>query len=312
MLRYAAYVTQPGTLPMLGATATTILPDQTRRPTALPPSARSSSSCTPAARAAGRPRALDAVPRLGAVRPAVALASTAELRDQSFVTFDTGAYRTDHSHLDALSVTLYSHGTTRVPEAGLFTYVPGPDFDYFHGTRGHNTVLVDGAHQAQGDATGPPRHGGEAAWASGTSRLYAGVEHRRTVVLLRRGLVLVWDSLSGSSAHRYTASAAGRAGGRGRRTGGGPRGRPAVGGDRPGGGGRDRPRRARDATDPMQGWHSSQYGKGCPPSRWSARARGRARASPPCWGRVPTPRSPPTTQRGGPRGAPADGVRRSG
>ena len=62
--------------------------------------------------------------------------STAELRDQSFVTFDTGAYRTDHSHLDALSVTLYSHGTTRVPEAGLFTYVPGPDFDYFHGTRG--------------------------------------------------------------------------------------------------------------------------------------------------------------------------------
>ena len=319
MLRYAAYVTQPdGTLPMLGATATTILPNQdptTYGPlTALSPEfefvyTRGARGQAPAERSMLFP-----VSGLFVLRSP--LGSTAELRDQSFVTFDAGAYRTDHSHLDALSVTLYSHGAIRVPEAGLFTYVPGSDFDYFHGTRGHNTVLVDGADQAQGDAT-PGRHGtvGEAAWASGTSRLYAGVEHRRTVVLLRRGLVLVWDSLSGSSGHRYTqtlAPAPGRGGGRERRTGGGPRGRPPVGGHRPGGGGRDRPRRGRGRHGPHAGVALVAVRQEGGRPRARVRAHGGEhelchRAGDGSLRPLPAHRA----QRGGPRGAPADGVRGS-
>jgi hypothetical protein len=272
MLRYAAYVTQPdGTLPMLGATATTILPNQDptiyKPLTALDPNfafayTRGASGTPPAERAA-----LFHVSGLFVLRSP--LASAAELRDQSVVTFDAGAYRTDHSHLDALSLTLYSHGATVVPEAGLFTYLPGPDFDYFHGTRGHNTVLVDGDDQAQGDAS-PGRHGtiGDAAWASGVSRLYRGVEHRRTVVLLRHGVVLVWDGLAGSAAHRYTQLWHLAPGARVSRQGGvvvarDARDRPSVAIAQAGAGGIALDVRE-GATSPMQGWYSSQYGKKVP------------------------------------------------
>ena len=51
---------------------------------------------------------------------------------------------------------MYSDGATVLPEAGLFTYDAGVDPSYFHGTRGHNTVMVDGADQAAGDATPGP------------------------------------------------------------------------------------------------------------------------------------------------------------
>ena len=152
-----------------------------------------------------------------------------------------------------------------MPEAGLFTYLPGAEYDYFQGTRGHNTVLVDGRDQAEGDAR-PGAFGtaGEAAWGSGTSGLYAGVEHRRSVVVLRRGLVLVWDSLSGSTSHAYQqtwhlppgtrveAASAGRVVGRDAR------GRASVVVSQAGG---LAPRVVEGATSPMQGWSSSQYGK---------------------------------------------------
>jgi hypothetical protein len=271
MLRYAAYVTQPdGTLPMLGATATTILPNQdpaiyapladldanfawvyTRGARGLPPDERA---------------ALFPVSGLFLLRSP--LPAEAERRDQTFVTFDAGAYRTDHSHLDALSVTVYSHGATQVPEAGLFTYEPGPEYDYFHGTRGHNTVLVDGRDQAEGHAR-PGGHGttGDAVWAAGTSRLYAGVEHRRTVVVLRRGLVLVWDSLSGADPHTFTQTwhlppgTAVEAGPAGRVVGRDARGRAAVAVAQAGG---LAPRVVEGATSPMQGWSSSRYGKKVP------------------------------------------------
>jgi hypothetical protein len=208
MLRYAAYVTEPhGMLPMLGATATTNLPAQD--PAVYGPLrgiepafdwvfSRGALGTPPASGTA-----LFDVSGLFTLRSAIAAGG--QRTDQTFMTFDAGIYRTEHSHQDALSVTTYSHGATVLPEAGLFTYDKGVDYDYFHGTRGHNTVMVDGANQREGDATPGPygRLAGGGTWASGSSELYAGVRHDRTVVILRQGLALVLDRLASGSAHRY-------------------------------------------------------------------------------------------------------------
>ena len=153
--------------------------------------------------AAGRDRA---VPRLGPLRHALA----ARLASRTWRTRRTspstpGTYRTSHSDLDALGITMYSNGSTLLPTSGLFTYTQQPDLEYFHGTRSHNTVVVDGQDQPQGSAhAGSYGSTGGSTWATGTSDLYAGVHHQRTVVVLRQGLTLVVDRLTGAASHAYT------------------------------------------------------------------------------------------------------------
>lgn len=207
MLRYAAYVTQPdGSLPMLGATATTNVPAQD--PAVYGPlrGTEPAFDWVFTAGASGRPPA-DGValfPISGLYVLRAPLADAGKRTDQTMVTFDAGIYRTSHSHLDALSVTVFSAGSVVLPEAGLFTYDAGPDFDYFHGTRGHNTVLVDGVDQAADAAVpGPSGNLPRGSWASGTSRLNAGVAHHRTVVVLAQDLVLVLDALVSGTPHDY-------------------------------------------------------------------------------------------------------------
>lgn len=203
MIRYLAYVTQPnGRLPTLGATGSTIVPNQD--PLIYGPLSaidhefawvwsRGEGGTPPRQRAALFPTAGLFVLRAPKAAP-----------EQTFVTFDSGVYRTDHSHLDALSTTIYSDGAALVPDAGLFTYNPGKDYDYFHGTRAHNTVVVDGKDQPEGAArAGAYGIAGKAAWATGESNLYDGVRHRRTVVVIDQGLVLVTDDLTSRTAHDY-------------------------------------------------------------------------------------------------------------
>ena len=133
------------------------------------------------------------------------LGARSNLPNQTFVTFNAGPYRTEHSDLDALGITMYSDGSTVLPESGLFTYTDQPDRGYFHGTSAHNTVVVDGQDQAPGDATpGPYGIAGGATWATATSGLYAGVDHRRSVIVLRQGVTLVLDRLSSDTGHAYT------------------------------------------------------------------------------------------------------------
>jgi hypothetical protein len=272
MLRYAAYVTQPsGYLPMLGATATTYLPSQD--PTVYGPMADTDPefafAYTRGARGTAPPAGAWLFPESGLYLLRSPLASAAQLANQTFVTFDAGTYRTEHSDLDALSVTMYANGSTVLPESGLFTYTAQPDRAYFHGTRAHNTVTVDGEDQPEGHAR-PRGKGGTngVAWATGTSDLYAGVAHRRSVVLLAQALVLVVDRLASAAAHDYTqhwhlppdarTSVAGR---------------DVVAQDAAG-----RPvlairqadpaglalASARGATAPMQGWYSAAYGAKTP------------------------------------------------
>lgn len=207
MLRHAAYVTQPnGYLPMLGATATTFLPSQD------PPVYRPMADADPEfafAYTRGRrgtppPDGAYLFPVSGLFLMRSPMGSVANLTNQTFVTFDAGPYRTEHSDLDALGVTVYSNGATVLPEAGLFSFEQQPERGYFHGTRAHNTVVVDGRDQAKGAAVpGPYGTANGMSWATGTSRLYSGVTHRRAVAVLRQGLVLVLDRLASTASHDY-------------------------------------------------------------------------------------------------------------
>ena len=132
------------------------------------------------------------------------LTKISNLPNQTYVTFNAGTYRTSHSSLDALGITMYSNGTTLLPTSGLYTYTQQPDLEYFHGTRSHNTVVVDGQDQAEGFAqAGSYGAANGSTWASGTSNLYAGVTHRRRVIILRQGITLVTDDLQSANTHSY-------------------------------------------------------------------------------------------------------------
>ena len=207
MLAYAAEITQPnGYLPMLGATATTYVPSQD--PTVYGPLAAADAgfdfAFTRGAHGAPPPDGTVLYPVSGLFVMRSPLGAPANLANQTYVTFNAGTYRTSHSDLDALGLTLYSNGSTLLPTSGLYTYTQQPDLEYFHGTRSHNTVVVDGLDQAAGSAqAGSHGSTGGATWATGTSDLYAGVHHRRTVAILRQGLTLVVDHLTSAASHSY-------------------------------------------------------------------------------------------------------------
>jgi hypothetical protein len=204
MLKYVAYVAQPdGELPLLGASQETTI--QSRDPKLFGALSNYDEEYAWAYSSGKYGTALEKRVKLFPVSGLFLLRSHRVGKDQTYVSFDAGPYRTDHSDLDALSVTLYSDGVTLCPDSGLFTYVFGPEYDYFHGTRAHNTVLVDGKDQLEGAAF-PGAHGvaGKVAWATGVSTAYYGVDHLRTVMILDQSLVLITDDLSSDKVHDYS------------------------------------------------------------------------------------------------------------
>jgi uncharacterized protein YneR len=127
-----------------------------------------------------------------------------DYREQTHLVFDMGPYRTDHSHLDALNVILYSAGRTLLTDSGMFTEEPGEEEDYFRSTRAHNTVTVDGLDQSAGHARpGLSARGGEWLYQSGSHALYEGVHHWRAVMVLEKDVVLVLDRLLSKGSHRF-------------------------------------------------------------------------------------------------------------
>lgn len=127
---------------------------------------------------------------------------------RTWMSFNAGRWRSKHCHRDALAVTYYSAGSTLMPDSGLYQYTNDPD-DYFSGTRAHNTVVVDGKDQSNAaDVLGNVEPGlvvtGDAwAYQSAAHRLYAGVTHARSVVLVAQDIALVVDRLSSNVAHDY-------------------------------------------------------------------------------------------------------------
>jgi hypothetical protein len=203
---------------------------------------------------------------------------------QTYVHFDVGPYRTEHSDLDALTITLYSAGRTLLPDSGLYTYADGSElFAYFHGTRAHNTVVVDGTDQLPGSpVVGLEREGDGWSYLSAAHDLYPGVSHRRAVLLLRRDLVLVVDDLAGDREHRYDQTfhlppdAAVRIEGPERITAVDDRDRPILTLAQAAPDGLELLRR-RGASAPADGWYSERYGIAEP--AWALRFRRTAAAT---------------------------------
>jgi hypothetical protein len=136
---------------------------------------------------------------------------SSELEHQTHVVFNVGPYRTQHSHLDSLTLTYASDGKSLLPDSGLFTYDAGPDHDFFTSTRAHNTVVVDGTDQSTGQDTVVGLNAGGTnplglpwSYQSGAHRLYGGVVHKRSVALLSKDVVLVIDNLHSQDRHSYT------------------------------------------------------------------------------------------------------------
>ena len=267
MLRFTADVTMPnGYLPMLGATATTYMPSQD--PTVYGPMAAADPefdfAYTRGAHGTPPPDGTVLFPVSGLFLMRSPLGPVSNLPNQTFVTFNAGTYRTSHSDLDALGITMYSNGAEVLPTSGLFTYTEEPDLEYFHGTRSHNTVVVDGKDQAEGSAEAGSHGSSEGAtWASGVSRLYAGVTHHRTVVVLRQGLVLVHDELAGeartNTARRGTWLRTPAPSGTAATLTATASGKPQLTITQANPTGIDL-QSFDGATDPMQGWYSSSYG----------------------------------------------------
>ena len=208
MLRFTADVTQPnGYLPMLGATATTYMPSQD--PNVYGPMAAANPefdfAFTRGAHGTPPPDGTVLFPVSGLFLMRSPLGPVSNLPNQTFITFNSGTYRTSHSDLDAMGITMYSNGAEVLPTSGLYTYTEEPGLEYFHGTRSHNTVVVDGKDQEEGSSVAGSYGSSEGStWASGVSKLYPGVTHHRTVIILRQGLVLVDDELSSASTHEYS------------------------------------------------------------------------------------------------------------
>ena len=123
----------------------------------------------------------------------------------TYMTYNIGRYRTEHSNLDALAITLYGDGGDLLPDSGLFTYSPGRYRNYFHGTISHNTVVVDGKSQTPGNGSeGKLVTRDGVTYQSAESSLYRGVTHRRLVMMIDPDHILVVDRLSSRSVHTYS------------------------------------------------------------------------------------------------------------
>jgi len=136
-------------------------------------------------------------------------------KNESQLIFDAGEYRTNHSDLDALSFHLYGLGSALMPDSGLYTYESGAYRNYFHGTRSHNTVVVDNQSQSEGteeskgeiDAgkvyAGQLITGEDFAYQTAWHTLYNGVVHNRSIAMIEDKAIAVVDYLDSEAAHYY-------------------------------------------------------------------------------------------------------------
>ncbi len=127
--------------------------------------------------------------------------------NQTQLIFDVGDYRTNHSDFDALSFSLFGAGIPLMPDSGLYTYENGQYRSYFHGTRSHNTVVVDGKDQNMGKYksvyAGQLVEGDGYVYQSAENNLNDGVYHKRAIMMIEKSTIIVLDSLESDTTHTY-------------------------------------------------------------------------------------------------------------
>jgi hypothetical protein len=207
MAEYAAWIVMPdGRIPLLGSSPARTVDEENARELATVAADHPRLEFVLSRGARGEAPETNSMlfPQSGTAILRSGFGSAATYADQTHVVFDVGPYRTAHSHLDGLSVNVHAAGMTVLPDSGLFTYEKGPDYDYFHGTAAHNTVLVDGGDQRAGPVeASPPQSGSGWTYQSGRHTLYDAVDHRRAVVLLDEEHLVVIDLLDGSDEHEF-------------------------------------------------------------------------------------------------------------
>jgi uncharacterized heparinase superfamily protein len=162
--------------------------------------------------------------RLGFAQPAAASASFPETGYHAFrqggdlLVVDAGPigpdYLSTHAHGDIFSFELSLGGRRVAVDAGTSTYAEGPERDWVRSTRSHNTVEIDGADQCEffgafrvgrrGRPQGVLARASTDAlhmsgWHDGYRRLRGRPIHRRELLYLREGALLVWDTIESSA-----------------------------------------------------------------------------------------------------------------
>lgn len=128
-----------------------------------------------------------------------------DFTQQTHVIFQAADFRSAHSHLDALSLTVTEGNQRLLVDPGLYAYEPSAVTDYFQGTSAHNTVMVDGKNQHKGPAELMSyAEGSDFATATGAHELYEGVTHSRSVSYVDKKTIVVIDNLVSESDHTYT------------------------------------------------------------------------------------------------------------
>jgi hypothetical protein len=133
--------------------------------------------------------------------------------------FDAGAHgymNGGHAHADALSMTLSVDGKALLIDPGTATYTVNPLLrDRFRSSMSHNTLTVDG--RSQSVPAGPFhwrtrtdarmrewRHNPAFDWVEGSHDSYAPLQHRRTLLRIDTGWIVV-DEILGRGDHTAAA-----------------------------------------------------------------------------------------------------------
>ncbi len=152
-------------------------------------------------------------------------------RDARYLVADTGPYGGPHGHEDKLSFELAAYGAQFIVDPGSYTYSRDDPFrNYFVGSQGHNTVLVDNCSQVrrwnerymtpevEDVVHGAWRGDGEIDAASGhydegyaefailrpaDAQVTTGVTHQRDFVFAKPDYWVVADHLASGDTHDY-------------------------------------------------------------------------------------------------------------
>lgn len=122
-----------------------------------------------------------------------------------YLVFDMSSNEPSHAHSDILTFEAYVNGKLLVRDPGRYTYVAGSWRDYFKGTAGHNTLVVDNKDQKQ-------RSSGTAEyWSSspgydyvlGSHQAYSGLKVQRSVFFAKPEYWIITDLVTGTGQHTY-------------------------------------------------------------------------------------------------------------